>query len=384
MEGRSAQLAVKKVRYGMIGSGAAARALHLPRLRRDARVEVVWCADVRAETAAQTAARFGVPHTGTSFERLLDEHPVDAVSICIPHNEHHAAVMAALCRGVHVCCEKPLGMSYTEAAALAAAADKAGVCGMVNYVYRFMGTARLLKTLIDAGELGKIVQVHGCYAQALAVNETPLSWRFQKAAAGSGALADLASHLVHLTQWWAGDLRRVFAHCATLVPERSDPATGRPAAVDVDDVCALLGEFSAGAVFQLTASRMMKGHKNDQRIEVSGMQGAAIYENKARALRVCIGDAFAKSAAWKLAPPPQRLVAGAMRRAGRASWVRLTPPADCRADAMTHFIDAITEGRPLESDFHDAVRVFAVLAAAERSAATGAWVEVASPVPAGA
>jgi predicted dehydrogenase len=50
---------------------------------------------------------------------------------------------------------------------------------------------------------------------------------------------------------------------------------------------------------------------------------------------------------------------------------------------MTHFVDAITEGRPLESDFHDAVRVFAVLAAAERSAATGGWVEVATPAMAG-
>lgn len=374
---------MKKVRYGMIGSGAAARALHLPRLRRDARVELVWCVDVRAETAQETAAQFGIPHTGTSFERLLDEHPVDAISICTPHIEHRAAVMAALARGVHVCCEKPLGMSHGEAAALAAAADRAGVCGMVNYVYRFMGTARLLKALIDAGELGEIVQVHGCYAQALAVNGAPMSWRFQKSAAGSGALADLASHLVHLTHWWAGDLCRVFAHCATLVPERHDSTSGRPVGVDVDDVCALIGEFRSGAVFQLTASRMMKGHKNDQRIEVSGTHGAAIYENKARALRVCIGDAFSQSAAWKLAPPPQRLVAGAMRRAGRASWVRLTPPAHCRADAMTHFIDAITEGRPLESDFHDAVRVYAVLAAAERSAATGTWAEVAAPVPAG-
>jgi predicted dehydrogenase len=71
-----------------------------------------------------------------------------------------------------------------------------------------------------------------------------------------------------------------------------------------------------------------------------------------------------------------------MRRAGRAAWVRLAPPARCRADAMTHFIDAICDARPLESDFQDAVRVYEILEAADRSAATSDWVEIADPPPA--
>jgi predicted dehydrogenase len=269
-------------------------------------------------------------------------------------------------------------MSRAEATALAEAADAAGVRGMVHYVYRFMPAARLFKELIAAGELGEIRQVHGCYAQNLAVGGAPLSWRFQKAMAGSGALADLASHLLDLARWWAGDLRRVFAHFATLVPERRHLETGELARVDVDDVCALVGEFCSGAVFQLTASRVMHGHKNTQQVEVSGAHGAAIYGNKARALRVSIGKPFPQSAAWPLAAPPQKLIGSVMRRAGRAAWVRVVPPARCRTHPMTHFVDALLEGSPIEPDFHEAARVYEVMEAAALSAATGRWMEIGS------
>src|SRR5207253_8544194 len=93
--GRRAFMA-RKIRYGIIGAGHAAQVLHLPQLCRDPRVEVVWCADVRPEVAARTAAQFGVPHAGSEYERLLDERPVDAVSLCIPHHAHFEAAMAAI------------------------------------------------------------------------------------------------------------------------------------------------------------------------------------------------------------------------------------------------------------------------------------------------
>jgi predicted dehydrogenase len=365
----------KKVRYGVIGAGHAAQVLHLPHLRRDSRVEVVWCADIQPEVAERTAARFGVPHAGADYERLLDERPVDAVSLCIPHNAHYGAAMAAIRRGVHVCCEKPLGMNLAEAEALSDAAEAAGVRGMVAYSYRFNPNARLLKELIDTGELGRVVQVHGCYAQGFGLSGAPMGWRFQKAAAGSGALADLCSHLLHLALWWVGDLQRVCAHFKTVVGERTRPG-GEREPVDVEDVCALMGEFASGAVCQFTASRVLYGHKNDQRVEVSGTHGAAIYENRASHVRVCVGRSVAESAAWELATPPQRLLGRALQRSSRALWVRVAPPSRCHVSQMAHFIDAVLDGRPIETDFREGARIHAVMEAVQRSSASGAWVEV--------
>jgi len=366
----------------MIGSGGAARVLHLPQLRRDPRVELVWCADVDAACAAGTAAQFGVPHSGADYEHLLDEHPVDAVSICTPHSEHYPAGMAALRRGVHVCCEKPLGLSVGEAEALAKAAEAAGVQGMVHYVYRFSPAARLLKELIEQGELGEIVQVHGLYAQSIALSGAPMGWRFQKAMAGSGALGDLGSHMVDLARWWVGDVRRLCAQLVTVIPERRCPRTGALVPVDVDDVCFLTGEFASGALLQLTASRVMAGHKNDQRIEVSGTRGAAVYFNKSRTLRVCVGREFAESALWQRLSLPRRLAGKALRQAGRAVWVQAAPSSRRRMRPIIHFLDAIEIGQPPEASFREGAQVQAVLAAAQRSAAAGAWVSVGEPTPA--
>jgi predicted dehydrogenase len=289
--------------------------------------------------------------------------------------------MAAIGRGVHVCCEKPLGLNRAEAEALASAAEAAGVRGMVAYSYRFLPTARLMKELIAAGELGSLLQLHGCYAQATALNGGPMNWRFQRSRAGSGALADLCSHLLHLALWWAGDIRRVLAQLRTLVPERPRADGSGSAPVDVDDVCALMGEFTSGSVFQLTASRVCTGHKNSQRIEISGTRGAAHYYNRAGHLRVCIGQPFAESRAWELASPAQRLIGRTMCQMRRAAWLRVGPPARCRVDQMTHFIDAIAENLPLETDFHEGVRVHEIMEAALRSSATGEWVEIAPRLP---
>jgi predicted dehydrogenase len=352
----------------------------LPPLRRDARVDLVWCADAAPGVAARTAKQFGMPHSGVDYERLLDEHPVDAVSICTPHNAHYAAAMAAISRGAHVCCEKPLGLSLAEAEALTDAADATGIRGMVAYSYRFLPVARLLKELTISGEFGDLLQVHGLYAQAVALNEGPMTWRFQKSASGSGALADLCSHLLHLILWWAGDVRRLCAQLQTVVRERPIEGGGT-APVDVDDVCTLMGECESGAVFQLTASRISFGHKNTQRIEISGTRGAALYQNKSRHLRVCIGKPFPKSQAWELASPAQRLIGRTLRRAGRAAWTRVCPPPGCRAEQMTHFIDAIAANHPPETDFLEGVRVHKLMEAALASAETGQWVEVGHKPP---
>ncbi|HET7771143.1 MAG TPA: Gfo/Idh/MocA family oxidoreductase [Chloroflexota bacterium] len=347
----------EKVRFGIIGTGGIVRGAHIPQLLSHGKAEVVWCADVNEGAAQDAAARAGATASGTDYVKLLSERPVDAVTIGTPHNAHHGAVLAALDAGVHVCCEKPLAMNVVEAREMHARAKEKGAITFVPFSYWFVPAARLLKDLIDQGELGEIRHVTGYYGQGL--DRVPLVWRYQKAVAGSGALGDLGSHLISLTYLWAGPVKRLTAQMKTFIPER--PLPGKPGElgkVDVDDDVQMIGELASGGMINLSASRTYTGRGNYQRIEVSGTEGGAVYDNsKPDELLVCLGKAFRERGAWATLP------------VGRQH--RLTQ--------LHTFVDAILQKKAPEDvrpNFAVGLEVQKVMEAAERSAERGAWVEV--------
>ncbi|MGH2368463.1 MAG: Gfo/Idh/MocA family protein [Chloroflexota bacterium] len=350
---------MERVRVGVIGTGGIVKAIHLPQLQSHGKVDVAWCADVNETAAREAAARFGVPVVGTDYRAVLREHPVDAVTIGTPHNAHYEAVMAALEAGVHVCCEKPLAFNLREAEQMAAEAERRGVITFVPFSYWFIPAARLLKDLIGAGELGELLHVTGYYGQGNALGRAPLVWRFQKAIAGSGALGDLGSHIISLTYLWAGPIARLTAQMKTFVHQRRLPGSETEmGTVDVDDDVQLIGELAGGGLVNLSASRTYTGRGNYQRIEVSGREGGAVYDNaKPDELAVCIGKAWRERQAWGTLP------------AGRQH--RLTQ--------MHVFVDGILHGKaPAEvlPNFQVGLQVQRVMDAAERSAESGTWVEV--------
>ncbi|CAA9296471.1 MAG: Myo-inositol 2-dehydrogenase [uncultured Chloroflexi bacterium] len=350
---------MEKVRFGIIGSGGIARGAHIPQLLSHGKAEIAWCADVSEATAKDAAARAGTADCGTDYVALLRERPVDAVTIGTPHNAHHAAVMAALEAGVHVCCEKPLAMNVAEAQEMAELARAKGVITFVPFSYWFVPAARLLKELIDQGHLGEILHVTGYYSQgnALTPNAT-MTWRFQKEIAGSGALGDLGSHLISLTYLWAGPVKRLTAQMKTFVHERKLPGSDEMGAVDVDDDVQLIGELASGGLINLSASRTYAGRNNYQRVEVSGREGGVVYDNShPDELQVSLGRAWHERNAWATLP------------VGRQH--RLTQ--------LHTFVDAILEGKDpadVRPNFEVGLEVQKVMEAAQRSAESGAWVDV--------
>jgi predicted dehydrogenase len=348
---------MERVRFGVIGAGGIVRGAHLPQLQSHGKVDLAWVADVDEGAARAAGERFGIPTAGTDYRQLLAEQPVDAVTIGTPHNAHFDAVMAALEAGVHVCCEKPLAFNLAEAEEMAAEARQRGVITFIPFSYWFVPAARLLKDLIDAGELGEIRHVTGYYGQGL--DRMPLVWRYQRAIAGSGALGDLGSHLISLTYLWAGPIKRLTAQTKTFVRER--PLPEKPSemgTVDVDDDVQLIGELAGGGLVNLSASRTYTGRSNYQRVEVSGREGGAVYDNaKPDELSVCLGKAWRERNAWATLP------------AGRQH----------RVTQMHLLVDGILQGKAptdVRPNFDVGLAVQRVMDAVERSAATGQWVEL--------
>ncbi|MCJ7752424.1 MAG: Gfo/Idh/MocA family oxidoreductase, partial [Armatimonadetes bacterium] len=123
------------IKIAIVGTGGMARQ-HAQVFQQIAGCEVVAACDVVAKRARDFAKRYDIPAVYTDVEELLDEVPVEAVAVVTSDAAHAPVSLAAIRRGKHVFCEKPLATTYPEARKMAAAAKRKGVINMVNLSYR--------------------------------------------------------------------------------------------------------------------------------------------------------------------------------------------------------------------------------------------------------
>jgi predicted dehydrogenase len=384
-------LSVGMVGYAFMGAAHsqawrnAPRFFDLPR-----RVEMSAVAGRDEAKVASAATRLGWSSIETSWQTLVDRDDIDLVDICTPGDTHAEIAIAALQAGKHVLCEKPLANSVEEAEAMTRAADEArasGVRSMVGFTYRRVPAIALARQLVTEGRLGTVHHVRAQYLQDWIVDpEAPLSWRLDKAKAGSGALGDIGAHIVDLTQFITGDaIDRVSGRLRTFVDERPVPAehaglsgtagTGR-GPVSVDDAAVFLAEFRSGALGVFEATRFAHGRKNAIRIEINGSAGSLAFDfEDMNLLHYFDGAEPDRTAGFR-----RILVTEADHPYVSAWW----PPGHLLGyeHAFTHqvvdLVRDIAEGTDPAPSFADGLQVQRVLAAVETSSDTDSWQEIAS------
>ena len=342
--------------------------------------------DAARVTAA--AERLGWESTETSWKAVVARDDIDLVDICTPGDTHAEIAIAALEAGKHVLCEKPLANTVEEAEAMVRAAEAAagqGVRSMVGFTYRRVPAIALARQLVAEGRLGTLHHVRAQYLQDWIVDpEAPMSWRLDKAQAGSGALGDIGAHIIDLAQFITGDsIRRVSGRLRTFVDERPLPSehaglsgtagTGT-GTVTVDDAATFLAEFAGGAMGVFEATRFANGRKNAIRIELNGSAGSISFDfEDMNLLHFFDGTEDVGTAGFRriLVTEAQHPYVGAWWPAGHIIGYE---------HAFTHqvvdLVDDIAAGNDPTPSFADGLRVQRVLAAVEKSSDTNAWQEI--------
>src|SRR4051794_20063083 len=356
------------LRGAVIGAaGIVARLRHIPAFVEAEKLglaEIVAICDPVLGALDAAGDQFDITDRYLDYRDVLARDDIDVVTIAPPTSSHGRITIATLQAGKHVLCEKPLALTLESARRMATAARESGRVTSVNYRYRWVPAARYLKELVETGEVGDTRQIFMNYFNALVQEAgTPLQWR-QTRAEGGGNLADIGSHLIDMSLWLLGPIIRVRCDLRTFTPER--PAGDGMEPVDVDDAAMCHLEFASGAFGVLNASGVCLGRGNHQRVEVYGTKGSVVYQIDAPndlggdRLHVCFG--------W-----PQH------RTAGMAPALTLPRHQGTPLDPFLDFLSSASEGRPASVTFDDAVRVQAILEAAEQSSAAGGiWVEPAS------
>lgn len=94
------------------------------------------------------------------YRELLDKEDLDAVMVATPDHTHAVIVMAALKRGKHVYCEKPLAYTVHEVRVLTEAACRAKVATQLGNHGQASEKARLTQEVILDGAIGAVREVH--------------------------------------------------------------------------------------------------------------------------------------------------------------------------------------------------------------------------------
>lgn len=195
----------KKLKVGVIGTGAIAKEMHLPNwkeLEEEGRVELVGVCDVFGDRAKEAAAEFGAQKSYKSFSAMLKNDDYDIIDICT-HNKHHCrGTLAALEAGANVLVEKPMAMNVREAKSMIAAATKAKKKLMVAQHMRFMPKHEVLKSFIDSGELGEVYTARAFWLRRRGIPGWG-KFHIKKESLG-GPLIDIGVHMMDLAYWLMG------------------------------------------------------------------------------------------------------------------------------------------------------------------------------------
>jgi predicted dehydrogenase len=367
----------RKVRIGIAGTSWWADAMYLPALvdHPSADLRAIVGGSRPAHTR-EFAATWGVPAAYDSLEAMLDREELDALLVLTSNKAHRDAVMAALERGLHVLCEKPLAMSAREAREMTEAAERAGVTTMVPFTYRFMPTNRYVKELVDSGWLGRPHHLNMRYYTGYG-RSGAYAWRFDVGESGSGVSGDLGAHWVYLARWWFGEIAAVTAVYSHLVPRAPRP-DGAPYEA-ADDAAIFTLEFANGATGSLHMTSLAFepgpfGQRHE--IDLHGSEGSLHVLNDWIRTQTIVGSRPGEAETHEI-PIPDRIWAGARREVVHDTYRDVFRRQEHMQRA---FVSAIAEGRPASPDFADGLAVQRVLEAADRSARQGRRVEIAEIV----
>src|SRR3954447_24471836 len=202
------------------------------------------------EAVEEAARRYGYEYATGDWRRLVDDPAIGLFDNGGPTSLHAEPTVTAAEAGKHVVCEKPLGRDAAESYEIWQRVQAAGVVHLCAFNYRFVPAVRLARQLLEAGELGEVQHFRGRYLQDWGATEAAV-WRFEKEAAGSGALGDLGAHVIDLARYLGCEPATVSAVTATFQPGR-----------EVDDAFEASVTFQNGAIGTIEASRFAAGRKN--------------------------------------------------------------------------------------------------------------------------
>jgi predicted dehydrogenase len=382
-------IGVAVIGAGMAGRAHAAAYRTAPTLYQSTLPDLryVSIGDISPELGSLAARRFGYERNDTSWQAIAEDPNINVVSVVVANHLHREIVEGLVAAGKHVLCEKPLSDNLEDARAVADLARSSDTVVRIGFTFRRAPGVAALRELVTSGTLGRVLHVDARYWCDYAGDpKGPISWRY-KGAPGSGALADIGSHVAYLVEFLAGDMQDVSGgRFATAITERPVPlgtvvGHGQAAVsdkyepVENDDYATFSARFEQGAgVVQV--SRVAAGHPNGLALEVFGDAGAAKWEQeRAGELQLMLNEGAAGTRGYRrvIIGPDQPYFAGGLPMDAPGVGIGQNDGFYFQARAFLEEVAGLDESDslPRNASFDEGVHNMEILAAVAESAAGG-------------
>lgn len=241
------------IKVGIIGCGKIAQVRHIPEYAANPQAEVYGFYDINQARAQELAKKYG-GKAYASYEELLADPVIEAVSVCAANHAHAEISIAALKAGKHVLCEKPMAISLEECEAMVAAAKESGKYLMIGQNQRLAKAHSKAKELIEQGAIGKVLTFRTIFGhggpETWSIDPGSNVWFFDKTKAAMGAMADLGIHKTDMIQYVLGT--KIVKTQAVLTTLDKRDATGSLIGVDDNAIC--IYQMENGIIGTMTAS----------------------------------------------------------------------------------------------------------------------------------
>ena len=331
-----------KLRVGLVGVGGNGGRF-LEAYATNPRVAVAAICDVRDDHRQAMQEQYSVPDGYADVAMLLQDDGVDLVSIHAPDGLHARFALAALDAGKHVFVEKPMATSIEDCLQVVERADRASTRMAVGHVLRTRPYFRMVKEMVDAGELGTLYAMRTHYLTD-AMRRGP-AFLDKARESYSPSMLTMGVHPVDLMRWYAGD---VVAVQAMGNQGMAMQGTGNP----LDDAVTAVYRFASGATGSITvcwASNYV--FDSFYGLELHGSEASVVW------------DKIHGKEAFKAVPLPQPPETG---RPGYAAEV----------DSV---VDSLMDETPLFCDVHEGPAAPSACLMAIEAAKTGETLEVPNP-----
>jgi len=260
-----------KINIAVIGAGIMGSS-HARDIDALENCELAAICDIQPERADHFARLYGVPAFYDHVE-MLSQIDLDAILIATPHYDHPTIAIEAFQRGLHVLTEKPIAVHVRAAQEMIAAYHKAltkyqDLVFAVMFQQRTYGFWQKIKSLIDEGELGKLIRTTWIITNWFRTQSyyDKGGWRATWEGEGGGVLLNQCPHNLDLYQWFVGMPRRITGFAAL----------GKYHQIEVEDEVSAYFEYENGMIGHLITSTAESPGTN--RLEIAGEKGKLTFE----------------------------------------------------------------------------------------------------------
>jgi len=256
----------KKIKWGFIGCGEATKYKSGPAFQKIENSEVVAVMSRKLEKAKTYAQERGISRWYDDAQELVDDPEVNAVYIATPPSSHATFAIMAMKAGKPVYIEKPMAVTYEECCRINRISQETGIPCFVAYYRRYLPYFKKVKSLIDNGVIGNVINIQIRFAQPprnLDHNKSQLPWRVQPAIAGGGYFYDLAPHQIDLLQEMFG-----------FILEASGYKSNRGGLYPAEDTISACFQFDNGLVGSGSWCFVADDSARTDRIELIGDKGS--------------------------------------------------------------------------------------------------------------